>query len=359
MTANIQAMLRAAVDAAHANRKADARALLERVLELDEYNEQAWVELSKLVDNLEEKRTCLENVLVINPSNSYAKEALSRLDSGMGTEPSPLPSAPAFSVPPDDLFAGAAFDNQNINTGWSDEPDPWTVPTSSASVQSEDDYSVSIPDDWATNLVKKSANPVANTPAAGAFTSFDDDDLFSASSKAVSGGSPFDASDFSSAPPVFETDDFDLPTDALDSAPPRTGVFTSPFDAGSLSKPAFSSPVVEDDFDAFTSLPSASVKNSAADLDDFRAQLETVKTDDFSDLFDERPKQAVPQYEPLDQRSPEELFALIPPEIKPGRMPGTDGTLAGSAVLLLALSILLNIGAFAFLIARVMGISPI
>jgi hypothetical protein len=357
MTANIQAMLRAAVDAANANRKADARALLERVLELDEYNEQAWVELSKLVDNLEEKRTCLENVLVINPSNSYAKEALNRLNSGMGAEP-PLPSAPAFSVPPDDLFADAAFDNQNTNTGWSDEPDPWTVPTSSASVHSEDDYSVSIPDDWATNLVKKSANPVFDTTAAGAFTSFDDDDLFGSNPRAASGGSPFDAPDFSSAPPVFETDDFDLPADALDPAPQR-GVFTDAFDAGDFGGSAFGNPVLEDDFDAFTGLPPAPVKGIAADLDDFKAQTETVKTDDFSDLFNEQPKQAAPQYEPLDQRSPEELFALIPPEIKPGRMPGTDGTLAGGAVLLLALSILLNIGALAFLIARVMGISPI
>ncbi len=356
MTANIDAMLRAAVDAARANKKADARALLERVLELDEYNEQAWVELSKLVDNVEEKRTCLYNILVINPSNQYALALQSQLDGGAAAAPL-TPSAPAFSVSDDDLFGGISFDTQQDTAGWSDEPDPWATPTSSASAM-VDNYVPEIPDDWAASIVKKPASQaLTETPATGAFTGFDDD-LFGSSQTSAFDTDPFSAPNFATSPPAFQTSDFDLAADVFGSRG-QADAFTTAFDTSDFGGSAFTSAVVEDDFDTY-SRSSGTPALSPAPVDDFEATLDTATTEDFSDLFgNEPPARPTAQYQPLDERTPEELFALIPDEIAAGRMPGTDGSLPAGVFVLLAVSILLNIGAFAFLVARVMGISPI
>lgn len=361
MTANIDAMLRAAADAARANKKADARALLERVLELEEYNEQAWVELSKLVDNIEEKRTCIYNILVINPSNQYALALQSQLDAAEGAAaapPAPFePSAPAFAVSDDDLFGGISFDAQQDTGGWSDEPDPWATPTSSASAI-VDDLAVQIPDDWAASIVKKPASPaLTETPAAGAFTGFDDD-LFGSSQTSAFDTDPFTAPDFATSPPAFQTTDFDLAADVFGNTG-QADAFTTTFDTNDFGGPAFSSAIVEDDFDMY-SRSSGTPARSPAPVDDFEANLDAAPTEDFSDLFgDNQPARPAAQYQPLDERTPEELFALIPDEIAPGRIPGTDGSLPAGARVLLVLSILLNIGALAFLVARVMGISPI
>ncbi|MFQ3646844.1 MAG: hypothetical protein SNJ83_06495 [Aggregatilineales bacterium] len=358
MTANIDAMLRAAADAARANKKADARALLERVLELDEYNEQAWVELSKLVDNVEEKRTCLYNILVINPSNQYALALQSQLDAAEGVKAAPpLPSAPAFSVSDDDLFGGISFDTQQEASGWSDEPDPWATPTSSASAI-VDTYATEIPDDWAASIVKKPASPaLTETPAAGAFTGFDED-LFGSSQTSAFDTDPFSAPDFATSPPAFQTTDFDLAADVFGSSG-QADAFTTAFDTSDFGGPAFSSAAIEDDFDMY-SRSSGTPALSPAPVDDFEANLNTATTEDFSDLFSgEQPARPAAQYQPLDERTPEELFALIPDEIAAGRIPGTDGSLPTGTLVLLVVSILLNIGAFAFLVARVMGISPI
>ncbi|XWX04563.1 hypothetical protein VZO05_03220 [Aggregatilineales bacterium SYSU G02658] len=354
MTANIEAMLRAAENAVKAGKKTDARALLERVLELEEYNEQAWVELSKLVDNIEEKRTCLENILVINPQNQYARTTLDRLDGVAASPPTPsAPSTPAFAVSNDDLFSGIAFDAQPDDEGWSDEPDPWATPTSSASAVA-DNYTPDIPDDWAASLVKKSSSPaLTDIPATGAFTGFDDD-LFSTSQASAFNSDPFTAPDFATPPPAFQTTDFDIPEDAFGSSP-TADPFTTAFDSSDFSGTNFGSAVVEDEFDMYSSR-----STPAEPLDDFEALLDTSTAEDLDSLFRDEPSvRPAAQSQPLDGRSPEELFALIPSEIKAGRIPGTDGSLPGGTRLLLAVSILLNIGALAFLVARVMGISPI
>lgn len=72
--ANVDAMLNAAVAALKANRKVEARQLLERVINLDERNEQAWLWLSGCVDSLEDQELCLQNVLDINPNNQKARK---------------------------------------------------------------------------------------------------------------------------------------------------------------------------------------------------------------------------------------------------------------------------------------------
>lgn len=60
--------------------KERARDLLLRVVELDERNEEAWLWLSGAVDDPDDQRTALENVIALNPQNQYALHGLDVLD---------------------------------------------------------------------------------------------------------------------------------------------------------------------------------------------------------------------------------------------------------------------------------------
>jgi tetratricopeptide (TPR) repeat protein len=57
-----------------------ARELLLRVVEQDEANEEAWLWLSGAVDDPEDQRTALENVLALNPQNQHALYGLDVLE---------------------------------------------------------------------------------------------------------------------------------------------------------------------------------------------------------------------------------------------------------------------------------------
>lgn len=69
-------LLRAGVAAARAGRREEARRLLARVVEQDERNVQAWLWLSGVVETLEERELCLENVLTLDPANDAARRGL-------------------------------------------------------------------------------------------------------------------------------------------------------------------------------------------------------------------------------------------------------------------------------------------
>jgi hypothetical protein len=96
-------MLNRAIIAAKAGRKAEARQLLEAVLDADERNERAWLWLSGAVDSDEERTICLENVLSINPDNQAARRGLAMLRAARAAAsappirplPAPGPAAPA------------------------------------------------------------------------------------------------------------------------------------------------------------------------------------------------------------------------------------------------------------------------
>src|SRR5258708_33254007 len=83
-TDDITNLLNAGIQAAKNKRRAEARRLLEQVLEADDANETAWMWFATVVDSPREKRICLENVLDINPNNQRAREALEKL--GPATE---------------------------------------------------------------------------------------------------------------------------------------------------------------------------------------------------------------------------------------------------------------------------------
>lgn len=72
-------ILEQAIVAARAGRRAEARQLLETVLDADQRNEQAWLWMSGVVDDDEERIICLENVLTINPHNETARKGLAAL----------------------------------------------------------------------------------------------------------------------------------------------------------------------------------------------------------------------------------------------------------------------------------------
>ena len=89
---SIQALLQEGIAAAKlaqqkpipagANPREQAKELLFRVIELDEENVSAWLWLSTVVDTQEERETCLENVLLLDPHNKHAQAGLARLKGG-------------------------------------------------------------------------------------------------------------------------------------------------------------------------------------------------------------------------------------------------------------------------------------
>ena len=73
---HVAELLRRGIAAVKAGNKQEAKSLLLQVVDLDERNEQAWLWLSGLVESMDDKRTCLENVLAINPANTPAQAGL-------------------------------------------------------------------------------------------------------------------------------------------------------------------------------------------------------------------------------------------------------------------------------------------
>jgi len=69
-------LLRQGIAAAKTGQKETARNLLTRVVEQDERNLTAWLWLSGVVESLDDKQVCLENVLALDPENQAARQGL-------------------------------------------------------------------------------------------------------------------------------------------------------------------------------------------------------------------------------------------------------------------------------------------
>src|SRR4051812_34339969 len=95
-------LLEQGIIAARAGKREEARALLMQVVEDDEHNEQAWLWLAGVVDAPEDIRTCLQNVLDLNPANQQAQQGLAWVEKRYGL-PAPPPelSSPAPVSPPE------------------------------------------------------------------------------------------------------------------------------------------------------------------------------------------------------------------------------------------------------------------
>ena len=72
-------LLRRGTEAARAGQRSQAREIFLRVVETEPRNEMAWMWLTGLVDELEDKIIACENVLTINPANEKVKTYLETL----------------------------------------------------------------------------------------------------------------------------------------------------------------------------------------------------------------------------------------------------------------------------------------
>lgn len=63
-----------------AGRRKEAHDLWKQAAALEPYNEQVWLSLLDAVDDDEDKRVCLQNILQINSMNVQARRELNRLE---------------------------------------------------------------------------------------------------------------------------------------------------------------------------------------------------------------------------------------------------------------------------------------
>jgi tetratricopeptide (TPR) repeat protein len=79
----ISQLLKDGIAAARAGEPVKARELLLQVVQYDRENEPAWLWLSGVADTDEDRRICLENVLVLNPNSNSARRGLDKLLAGL------------------------------------------------------------------------------------------------------------------------------------------------------------------------------------------------------------------------------------------------------------------------------------
>ncbi|HSH01266.1 MAG TPA: hypothetical protein VLL52_02020 [Anaerolineae bacterium] len=117
--AQITQWLSAGVDAYHAGQLNKAQNLLMQVITADEHSEEGWLWLSHVVDDREEQRICLENVLTINPHNQEAQRILATLTNPEGPPPpTPIdfetfPGGPPLAPPPIPTHESWVYDSQS------------------------------------------------------------------------------------------------------------------------------------------------------------------------------------------------------------------------------------------------------
>ncbi|MBN1936307.1 MAG: hypothetical protein JW934_16695 [Anaerolineae bacterium] len=76
MSSDASEQLGAGIRAAKAGQREQAKAILMRVVEQDQGSAQAWLWLSGVVDDLQDRQVCLENVLDLDPANAAARQGL-------------------------------------------------------------------------------------------------------------------------------------------------------------------------------------------------------------------------------------------------------------------------------------------
>jgi hypothetical protein len=301
-------MVRDGINAYKSGDKDTARDLLLRAVDVDPHNEQGWLWLSGLLEAPEDQRICLENVLAINPANERARTGLDFLIKKMN------PPAPAPPPPPAPPKAAA--------------PVEWAVPTSSASAiyndsdqPSSDDY-----DDWVTNL---------NLPTT---TTTDPRTLLGEAEQIYKNTSPFT--------------DVSLDDDS------------DPFGAAAIDLSVPSAPTYSPEPPSRTEPPSRRVPQPQVvddeDEDEPRLKLDeaTLRAiDEGANKFSEKSSDVRAALSPAKAEKVEEEFTEmfgIPKSIKATRLPGTKEGTPFLLVLAMLVLILLNLGAAALLVNRIL-----
>jgi len=83
----IESLLERGIEAARVDENKRARDFFLHIIELDQRNERAWLWLSSVVETPVDREICLENVLLINPDNTYAAMGLRHLRQKLSDEP--------------------------------------------------------------------------------------------------------------------------------------------------------------------------------------------------------------------------------------------------------------------------------
>lgn len=286
MSANVEGMVREGVSAFKAGRIDEARALLTKAIELDPYNEQGWLWLSGVVSSAEDQRTCLENVLAINPSNSRARSGLDFLIGQSAPPavdmppPAPQPAAvqPETAAPESLPAAAPPIFTANPVSVTSVEWGAYEATPEEEDWDSPPPAPASAYDDWVTGLQLGSAE---SAPA-------QHHDPFTAVTPSTS---PFyDSGDLLEKP----DDSPALTTGAGFALPSEEKAPAAPLPIRLPGRPAYGG----DDDDA---APAAAYSSSSAYMDEVE-----LGDDEIYDIDDEQ-----------------EFFAGIPREIKATRLPGT------------------------------------
>jgi hypothetical protein len=318
-------MVREGLNAYRAGKKDEARALLLRAVEIDQYNEDqynedAWLWLSAVVDSPEEQRTCLENVITINPNNERAKQGLDMLSKKAGTAPTTAGPTPSD----EDVLASTMMSSSDdeiptsIDWGGNAAPPPPAAPPVTSTSSSSSYFHVNEPsaqeyDSWVANLglgasgdqtSQSNATPTPSPAFNSAFVD-DDEDLFGLNDASLSGAE-------SETPP-----------------PPARAATPQPNKA-----PA-------------DKVMSPAPKQTSAPKPSSSALLDEIDEDDLLGDMDEDYDQAQ-----LDKLGPEEMFRYIPKEIKATRLPGTRERYPIPVIIGLIVAVLLNIGAIVFLMSQ-------
>lgn len=320
MPANVDGMVREGVGAYRAGRKEEARTLLMRAVEIDQYNEDAWLWLSAVVETPEEQRTCLENVITINPNNERARQGIQILDQRLGA------TSKAISTQADDLLAGASFtppptpftsDSEELPTSieWGEAP---TTATSSPAAN----YRISEPsdqeyDDWVTQL------NIGGSPESS--TSFAPPEPASQMSPMSSGILDDD----------YAIDDAD---DLFSSGPFSSTEISTPSVSKTLESPGKENPApspLNVSSPKRTTSPQKTADVLLDDLDDIHNRLIDDDLDDQQDDFESS-----------------EFFQYIPREIAATRLPGTSERYPVVVLIAMIILIAINIGALLFFIQR-------
>jgi len=346
MTANVEGMINAAINAYNNGDKAEARAFLDRALELEEMNEKAWLWMSAVVDSPEEQQTCLENVLVINPANERAKAGLRSL----GLNPEPTPAESAFDAPPTETSVQWASDTPAA-TPPPVEDDSGIATSSASSAFRGQETSKEEYDDWLNGLnIGTNAAPaddpgaanVANALAGAGiqqsefetelnslFGSDDDDDE-----------DEFD--DYPAAPTLTEEPEEDEPM-----------MTSGPFDGGGLFD--------EMDFDEQPPATAAPAQPPRQAIMSPGAENIGFEDEEPASRRAQTPRQAVVS-SPADEDDalmgelePNAYFVFIPEDIKATRLPGEDESYPTLVIIGLVAVVLLNLAGLGLLVMGLLG----
>jgi hypothetical protein len=308
MSANVEAMVREGVNAYKAGRRDEARALLLKATELDQSNVQAWLWLSGLMDTPDDQRTCLENVLAINPNNERARQGLSFL-SGQTTTGTVSPFS--ASAPPSEPSSPGAT---ATSVDWGADAAAPAEPYGNQARPGEPTGAAL--DDWVSNLNLPSAESASSTPAF-------------MRNMAASGSSPFGDFDLNEDDATFTSGPFGgaaLTFDDDDRAPEMSIRYpvSSPM---SPTPSTYTPPPPEPERTRRARLPNSPPPQESS-------ALYTLDNRHDSNVLE-------------DEEG--EMFGYIPPEISPTRLPGTvERTpilLRLGVVLLVVINLALAIGA--------------